>query len=496
MEPILPPVIDGPFEGMLANSRVDAPPGFLAYIQNMLLVDGALVTRPGIEQIGAAIGGGNDVQGIHQWEMLDGTAYTCAFSNGDLYIYDWSGDSWTQYDLSVAGLTVSTTGDINCCTSRGRLIFTDGVNDPIMVVGPVGSIAYTTLTNAPVAHRCGVYYDKVFFWDIPGYENEFQWSDEGDPVNGYSANNQAWEFAQTDAGRILGMAPLNERMDIFKEDSSTMLLGSADENFSTLAVSEGLSETEGTPAGGSVVILEGDAYFLSVNGPRRVRGGQVFESLHEVQGTDYLRDVWDDINKSSLNTALGWVDKQERMVGWLIAQGATSTLDTALVFNKPSTAWSVFKFTGYDFTAVGSVEDTSGNEWVLFGDTAGKLYKYRVDATQYTDEGTVIEIKARKRISDKANMKRRLVEAVFNLVLTSSFEGEVRPYVDEVVLEGKRFGVYDDTNTVQERRYRRGFNAAGYEPGWEFYSNWTQPVTLDSVISRMTAIEASEDWDG
>lgn len=495
MEPNLSPVSDGPFQGMLANSRVDAPPGFMAYIQNMLLIDGELSSRPGIDQIGSAIGGGNDVQGIYQWEMLDGTAYTCAFSNGDLYIYDWSGDSWTQYDLSAAGIVVDSSADINCCTSRGRLIFTDGVNKPVMVTGPVATISYTTLTNAPIAHRCGVYYDKVFFWDIPDYENEFQWSDEGDPVNGYSGENQAWEFAQTDAGRILGAAPLNERLNIFKEDSSTMLLGNADENFSTLAVREGLSETEGTPAGGSVVILDGDAYLISVNGPRRARGGQVFESLHETQGVDYLRDVWAIFNKGSLSSSLGWVDKQEKMVGWLIPLVGESTLHTALVFNKPATAWSVFDFSGFDFTAVGSAEDTDGNEWVLFGDADGKVYRYRVGLAQYTDAGTAIEVRARKRISDNTNLKKRLTQVIFKFVV-GNFEGEIRPFGDGTVGDGKRFGFYDQAGATKELRYRRGFNLAAYEPGWEFYSVFDQPVSMTSAISMMTAIETSEDLHG
>ena len=83
-EPKLPLIVDGPFMGMLANSRVDAPPGFLSFLQNFIVRDSALEPRPGILQMGSAIGGGNDIQGIYQWEMLDGTQHTCAFANGDL----------------------------------------------------------------------------------------------------------------------------------------------------------------------------------------------------------------------------------------------------------------------------------------------------------------------------------------------------------------------------------------------------------------------------
>jgi hypothetical protein len=495
-EPNLPVATEGPFLGMMANSRIDTPPGYLAYIKNLFCQDGVLVTRPGLDQIGNAIGSGNDVQGIYQWEMLDGTAYTCAFSNGDLWVYSWAGDNWTQYDLSAEGLTVSTTGDINCCTSRGRLICTDGVNKPFMITGELGGVgeSFDELTNAPIAHRCGVYYDKVFFWDIPDYENEFQWSDEGDPENGYSGEDQAWEFAQTDAGKILGMAPLNERNVILKQDSATMLMGDADENFSTLAVREGLSETEGTIAGGSVVVLDGDVYHLSANGPRRVRSGSSLESLHESNGVDLLLDEWLNVNRSAWSSSLGFVDRTEKMVGWLVPQGVASTLNTALVFNTQNASWSTFEFSGFEFTAVGSVEDTSGNEWILFGDTDGKVYRYRVGFGQYSDAGTAIEYKARKRISDGTITKKRIRELHLLFDIVTEVDGEIRPYIDSTVLDGKRFGKSDKTG---EFRYRRGMNSCGFEVGWEF---WCQSTAASFRILKahalMSVIELGDDWNG
>lgn len=493
-EPNLPLIVDGPFQGTLANSRVDSPPGFLSFLQNFLVRDSELEPRPGFLAMGSAIGGGSDVQGIYQWEMLNGTAYTCAFAGGDLYVYDWSGGTWTQYDLSAAGLTVDSSGDINCATSRGKLIFTDGVNKPCMITGPLSGPTYTTLTNAPIAHRVGIYYDKVFFWDIPSYENEFQWSDEGDPENGYSGDDQAWEFAQTDAGKIIGCAPLNERLNICKEDSATVLLGNADENFSTLAVREGLSETEGCVAGGSIVVLNGDVFLLSQNGPRRIKQGQVWQSLHDAGGVDYLRDLWADVNKDKLDTSLAWVDRQEKHVGFLVPQGTSSTLNTALVFNDENTSWTTFKFTGYDIKAVGSVEDTSGQEWVLFGDANGMVYKYRVGFNQLSDNGTAIEYIARKRISDGTHMKKRITEGAFLFSLDTDLQGEIGPYVDGVELTGRQFGIYDTTG---EKRYRKGFNECGYELGWWLNVNKVGcRVTIQKVTIMSTAVELSDDWNG
>ena len=495
-EPQLPLQQDGPFVGMLANSRVNTPQGFVTFLKNYFVRDGEIVGRRGLSTMGSAIGGGNDVQGIVQWQMLNGTQYTCAFANGDLYIYDWTGGTWTAYDISAAGgPTVSTTGDINCAISRGRLICTDGVNKPFMITGPVAGITYTELTLAPVSHRVGVYYDKVFFWDINGYENEFQWSDEGNPAAGYSGSDQAWEFAQTDAGRILGMAPLNERNVILKEDSATMLMGAVDENFSTLAVREGLSETEGTVAGGSVAILDGDVYCISVNGPRIIQKGQVYLSLHDVQGVDYLRDIWSDVNLAQLSSSLVWVDTEAKMIGWLIPKAGETTLYRSLVFQQETASWTTFEFAGLSITACGTVEDGSGQTWVLFGDADGLVYKYRIGASVYSDKTTTaIEriIRGRLMGGEQPSLQKRLLETQFQFYLDTDFHGEIRPYVDGTVLAGKRFGLHDITG---KKVYRRGFNSVGYRVGWEIFSNdLAQTLTLTSALTFMGAVGMTSNW--
>jgi hypothetical protein len=273
-----------------------------------------------------------------------------------------------------------------------------------------------------------------------------------------------------------------------------MLMGSMDENFSTLAVREGLSETEGCAAGGSVVILNGDVYVLSSNGPRRIRQGQIYESIHEPGGIDILRDVWSNVNRAQLQNALGWVDREEGHVGWMYATGSGTDRDTAIVFNTNNSSWSSFKFTDFNFTAIGSVEDTSGQEWVLFGDNDGLVYKYRVGLTQYDDNGTAIERIARSRLmgGEQAHVQKRMIEVQFQLYLDTDFEGEVRPYIDNVVGSGKRFGLY---NVTGKKRYRRGFNHPGYRIGWELYSNTAaQTVTVGKAYTFSSVVGMWSDW--
>jgi len=495
----LPIEQDGPFYGMMANERAQAPPGFLSYILNGYIKDGEVVGRKGFLQMGLVIGAGAHVQCIYQWDLLDGTQHTCAFSNGDLYVYDWAGDTWDFYDLSGEGLTVSSAADITCTTSRGRLVFTDGINKPCMIAGAIGVAVFTTLAAAPISHRCGVYYDKVFFWDIPGAENQFEWSDEADPTSGYAAADQAWEFAQTDAGRILGMAPLNEVNCIIKQDSATMLMGKVDEDFQTLAVREGLSETEGTIAGGSVVILDGDVYLWSANGPRIIKKGQHYVSIHEDTqgGIDYLRDILEDLDKELWGATLGWTDKQAKHVGFLIPfAGETGRLHKSVVYNTKTASWSVFDFDGYTITGVGSVEDTTGNKWVLFGDDNGLVYKYRTGIGFLSDAGTAIEKVFRGRLmgGGSPSLKKRLVELQFKLELETDLEAYVRINVGGTLGHSKRFGKHDETGT---KIYRRGCNQSDYELGWEIGCDTkNQQLTLTKVLSFMTAVGLHGNWDG
>ena len=491
-EQMVPPQSDSPFAGMAANSRVDIGPGFLSYVQNFLVKDGELVGRRGLRKVGAMLPGG--VQGIFQWQMLSGTSYTCVFADGDLHIYDWVANSFTTTDLALAGLTVSGASPIEACNSRGRMVLTDGTNRPSMITGPMTAPAYATLTVAPISKRCGIYYDKVFFWDIPGYENEFQWSFEGYPEDGYSPNDQAWEFAQTDAGRVIGMAPLNEKLIILKEDSATMMMGAADEDFRTLAVREGLSETEGTVAGGSVIVNQGDVFCVSVNGPRRIRSGQVYESLHKFNEVDYLRDIWETVDRSRMASIIGWLDRDQEHIGWVVPIVGRTDMDTALVYNVKGGSWFVFRFDGINITAAASVEDNVGDEWVMLGDDAGNVYRYRTDQVQYSDNGVAIERIARSRMmgGDTSHIEKRLVELHLQLYLDTDFEGEVRPVIDRETLPGRRFGIYGYRG---RKRYRRGFNSNGYRVGWEVYGNGlNQTITITKASTFYTLMGLYADW--
>lgn len=490
-ERTLPPVQEGPYIGMVANRRMAVPVNAVSYAQNIYLDDGVWVGRPGMTSLGELVAA-NNVQGIAFHQELDGTTHWLAFCAGDMFEYDEDAESWTQTDLSSEGITMSPTALLDFANSRGRLIVADGVNDPWMLSGTTGSWTFTTLSSARAGAGVDVYYDKLFIWDLPDPDqNEFEWSDEGDPENGYVADDQVWEFAQRDSGRIVAMVPLNEAMAILKEDSATWLTGAVDEDFQTNANREGLSETEGAAQLHTALVVDGDIYLLSTAGPRMIRQG-TWVRINEQGGFNVLEDVWKDINQDTWDSAFAFFDKDRRLVVWMVPTGVSSEIYTGLVYSVDSQGWSVFTWDSseFDFTAAAGVEDDEGREFVLIGTSDGRVFKF--GAASWDDSDVAIERVLRSRPYGRSTptVVKRLVRLDLMLNLQTDINAEVRPIQNGEVLEGRLFGLEDRRG---RKRYVRGFNAMGYDVGWELYQNKREETF--SVEASVTSLTVAGIWE-
>jgi len=479
VERALQPVSESTWLGMHANKNVATPVATVSLAQNFYLDGSKWRMRPGILQAGAQLrGGGNDIQAVGHFQELDGTAHTFCICEGYLFEYNWGTDSWGSGTLlSGVSITTSTTAKLDWAVSRGRLIVTDGVNDPWMWDG---ASTYTTLTAAPVSTGVRVYYDKIFFFGLAGTDAVvFEWSDEGDPTAGYSGANQDWQFAQTDTGAITNLVALNEHMNVFKEDSIADLRGAVEDTFQTDAVREGISETEGTPGQWNAIVVNGDVYYLSVNGPRVLRGGVRLQELDiDQNGDGTLVPIWDAFEKTELQNAVAVYDKQRKHILWFIAQAGEVTRYTGLLYSLESGAWSTLKFaSSYNFISIAPVEDTDGNELSMFGDDDGNVYIYG-DAANTDDNalGFVARLRSRQYGQSLALAEKRLsqLDLVINILAapTGGFRGLTRPYINGEEWAGpdsleKYFGF----DTIGRKRYRRGFNATGQTVGWDFEVN-------------------------
>jgi hypothetical protein len=485
-EQILPPIKENFWLGMHSDERIKAPPGLVQLAKNFLLRFGRWVPRDGFVRMtgGSAPTGVGTCQGIYNFQELDGTLHTLAFANADMYEYNWGAGTWSVVDLAAQGITVSPSAKLSFANSRGRLIVTDGVNKPWMWDG---ASTYTSLAAAPIAGNVVIYYDRVFFFDATASNIKFEWSAPADPTTGYDAAGNSWEFVQTDAGPVRGMAALNNTLVILKEDSAAFLRGSVEDTFETDAVREGLSESEGTISGHSVVVLDGDVFLLSQNGPRRIVEGQrMYNIAHDENENDRLQDFWATVDRSEWSNAHGWVDTQKRLIWWMVPITGQSGLRTALVLDVDLNAFFTYEFgAGVDITAGAQVEDNAGDEKILIGRDNGNVLQQTVGENQ--DDSVTHErlLRSTQYGLDEPMILNRLAEVRLDLELEADITFQLRAYTDGTVQAASDTGV---TFTSGLHRYRKAFGTdTGYGVGWEFRQSADEPgPIIKSALTFLT----------
>jgi hypothetical protein len=488
------------FLGMHATDEHPVPIRYVGLAENFYLKGRVWKMRTGITRAGSQLtgGSGKPVQAVGHFEELDGTLHTFAICNADLHTYNWGTNSWSLIDLSVQGITLDSSSLCDWAVSRGRLIVTDGVNKPFMY-DPSGP-TYTTLSNAPIAGGVEIYYDKVFFFDLPGANsNVFEWSDEGDPVNGYTGDNQDWEFAQTDAGAVTNMVGLNEIMPVMKANSVALLKGAVEDAFQTDAVREGVSETDGPPGKFGTVVVEGDVFYITKSGPRQLHQGYRLLPLdRDEDNVNMLGPHWGEFDKSEIANAIAFYDENEdrNHVVWLMAlDGATAKYE-GLLYCVEEGSWARIAFPStFDFKCVGSVENTEGEEFVMLGDDDGNVWIYG-DDTVTTDNGTGFDARLRSRQYGQSlgTVQKRLAQVDWRIDITSAgLAGATRIFRDGIItidhwLDSERGFSYPSSGI---KVYRRGFNDVGWTVGWELIVNSAEgQCEVHSAVTQITTVGA------
>lgn len=467
MERQLQPVIERPFVGLNEDTNAPHQPGEVLVAENVFLVNGRYRGRPGLVQVGAALPG--QVQGIFSWDGIDGTRYTVAFANGDMYKLDDVAETWTQVDLSALAVTISAGAQVQCTHLRGKLLFTDGVNKP--VEWDPDTDTFTVLLQAPIASDVEIYYAKAFFSGKPDQLLEFEWSQEADAQLGYAGVNNVWTFGQRDQGPITKLMGGNEALLVFKQDSISLVRGAANDSFVSSGTREGVSESEGALGHRCVVWGGRDVFFLSQTGLRMIPGGfsePVKLDVVEVEGKEYhlLSETWPLVNRAYWqNSIAAWDPRHEHILFAVPTTGAD--LDTIIVYSQPTKSLSVFK--GWSPTAMATVEYSSGEEYVLIGDASGKVYRY--GSATYSDNGVAIDhrLESKEHWSELGAVRKRMakVEFVFNLT-TDITTLEVTPKVDGVARKTRGVSWHGNRGNT---RYTRGLNEVGYGLRWVIRHN-------------------------
>lgn len=372
----------GPFVGMRDSVEpTSSGPDLARLLRNVYPRDpsqaSSVVGRPGFDKIGAQLGSGGDVQFIGQYTEVDGTEHTIAIVGGKFYTLNWGTSTWGEtIEASVfssASITVNASARIYGVPFAGQMVFTDGANTPWMWDGTSAG-GLTKLTNAPVIFgKPTVYYGKLFA--IKNAERStFVWSEENDATTGYEAGgfNNAWTLSQTDTNRLTALLGANEALYVWREYSTTQIVGEVTTNFASTGTREAVSSTAGTKAPGSVFFDGSDVLFADAQGrPHVIRPGTeaipVWQDFAEtIRGLD--SGEFDDIE--------GYYDPTLELS--LLAYQEEGATERSKQLGYRTTGQPLPRaacvFDGYSFTRVGVVKNAAGEPRVMHGSTDGYLY--------------------------------------------------------------------------------------------------------------------------
>jgi hypothetical protein len=187
---------------------------------------------------------------------------------GRLYVYDWSGRTWTEpvttANLTTAGITLSTTATCYAVTFADKLVVSDGVNTMWTWDGTSGAGGLTKLTGSPIAYGQPVVYYSKLFVICAADRKTIMWSEEADATLGFEIGNykNSWTFGQTGTSPLEALAATNAALTIIRQRGITQIRGAVNDQFSATGVQDAISQQVGTLSPASVLIWDQSVYFL------------------------------------------------------------------------------------------------------------------------------------------------------------------------------------------------------------------------------------------
>ena len=280
----------------------------------------------------------------------------------------------------------------------------------------------------------------------------------------------------------------NEALLVFKQDSISLVRGAANEQFVSAGVREGISEREGAISHRAVIWAQGDVYFLSQNGLRKIQRGFSTPIKLDSRGEGgqefrLLEQTWASVNRGSWDSSLAaYLPGLEHVL--FAVPTTSSALDTIIVYSIATQSLSTI--TGWTPTTMATVESTTGIEYVLFGDSTGQVYQYG-DETVLSDVDTAIDRRLRSRDYwlHLPAIEKRMTAVDVHFEFDTNMNGlSMLPYADGVAGRQRFFSIdKPDDPTPYRRKYSRTFNVIGYGLAWE--------VRLETKAENMTVVRAA-----
>lgn len=336
----------------------------------------AVVGRPGYTTTDDGTPAAGAVQALGEFNRLGGARYRFRVADGAFETYDFGTDTWTPVALG-GGCALSSAADtVAWVVVANQLVLSDGTNTPCAWDGTT----WTALTNCPVLlYQPWVHAGRLFGIKASDGGATIVWCEPNQLNVGYEATiglityRNAWTLGQTSQDAIVAGAGMNDRLLLWRRQSTTSVFGLIDENFQTGASRETVSETIGCGAPYAVRVVDGTPYWIASDGwlyclpPGATDPIGIGDEIAETMAT---------VNVSALARSTMVFDRATDLLYVALPIAGQTVPDTVFpvhtVNRAPQGRW-----TGWGtIAAMAAVHDASGNLVVLHGGTDGVVYRH------------------------------------------------------------------------------------------------------------------------
>lgn len=326
----------------------------LRRIENGRVLQGDVEKRAGTQRIhDAAIGAGNSVMGLYQWDAPLGKQVV-AIAGTEFYHKLAAATDFTEV-LSA----LSTTKKARFKTFRaGATIKLVIANGELRTWD--GAALSAAIAGAPAATDFALYKNRGFA--IEGTKT-LHFSKINDPTLWGVANNGGSADVETyDSEAIVGLLVIGSSLLLFKEDTIARFTGVSTDDMRIDQETEGVSPDVGCIALQTLVRFDEVGFFLSDRGPHIVTEAGVQAIGLKVQ------KEFDFANKEKWTDAVAVANRGRREIELSIPAGAETTNLTTWVLNWRTMSWSgPFVRAGSGICTAARYELATGEESAMYG---------------------------------------------------------------------------------------------------------------------------------
>jgi len=337
---------------------------------------GSIEKRAGTQRVHTdQLASGADVMGLFQWDAPSASGQVVAVAGGNLYHKTLAGTTFTEVASSLS-TTQRAIFAVHHISGTPTLYFADGA-----LRKWTGSALTTSISGAPDATFIRVYKTRLFACD--GTKTIY-WSKIDDPETWASPDGGQANVETYDSEGVVAMAVVGSALLLFKEDSTARFVGTTASTIRIDQETEGVSNEIGCIAPGTVVELEGRAFFLSARGPM-----WAYETHVEPIGVKIEAEL-DDWSKSAWGDAWAVHHKDRREI-WLFVPGSGQTENTVLwIYNyRTQSWWGPSSFSSqFNASVAAEYELSDGTHNLLVGGYDGWIRQGDVEGVGAKDDVT------------------------------------------------------------------------------------------------------------